>query len=192
MSGSWQSMFFSHSFTFSSILFSVNNSPFFPAFSHSHFSCACIIYVFSYGPGLWVIPLWYFIFLTRNWKGGCETRGDRVEDCVITGGQTSPQLSLSLYPILPGLSLATAEARWHDAWIHRHDFPFSFFVVCFQEHTVLEHLLMRVIQLQVMVHLLVLILGMCFDATVVTLSSLRYSTPANISTLVSLIIFLNC
>lgn len=100
--------------------------------------------------------------------------------------RTNFPTSLSLYPILPGLSLATAEAWQYDAWIHRRFLSFlflccllsrtyspgAFIVACYSGtgHGTFAGVNFGHV-------------CMCFDAAVVTPSSIRYTTPANISTL---------
>lgn len=155
------------------------------------------IYAFLYGPDLWVIPLWYFIFLSRNWKGSCQAKGDSVEDCIIIGGQTSPHsfpTSLSLsYPS----RVVPSNSRDPVAWCMKTEITFIllFFVCCgFCLKNIHLDLILCVVQLQAMVRLLFFLGHACtyFDAAAVAPSSLRHSTSANISTLVSLIIFLKC
>lgn len=56
-----------------------------------------------------VISLCYLIFCHATEKGSCKARGERVEVCVISGGQTSLHTPLCL--ILAGFSIATAETQ---------------------------------------------------------------------------------
>lgn len=63
---------------------------------------------------------------------------------------------LSLFPSLPGSSLATAKSRWHDAWKQRNHSCFYVFFFSFPQHTDLDHLL-YVVQLEATVHLLFLL-----------------------------------
>lgn len=73
----------------------------------------CIIYFFNV---VHPFPISAVLNVSVMWM---RSQKDSVIDYIITAGQTSPHTVayqyLSLYPTLPGLSLATAEPQCHDA-----------------------------------------------------------------------------